>query len=170
MPTKARPNWAAVKREYLESDLTLRQIAAKHGITTTSILNRREAGDWPKRSETRVHGARFGQNVAPPAAPTKVELAERLMKTIDRKLKQMEKRMTKGDGSDASPAESERDARALANLTRALDQASEMIAGERGSEGAGGLETTNDDKAGDALRLRRELAERIARLGKRTDG
>jgi hypothetical protein len=47
-PGKRRTDWEAVERDYRTSQFTLRELAAKHGATHTTISRRAERDGWTK--------------------------------------------------------------------------------------------------------------------------
>ena len=206
MTQPAAPDWAEIRRLYVETDEPLAQIASRLGTTTRKIHARRLAESWPARSARRPARRSAKKNAKrQPGRPTRQKrprrrrkrgplLIHRLYDAMLRKIEQMEERMS--SGKPPSPADNERDTRALANLFRhyekvkeidaelarpgTADAASLPVAGAGGepagaAEPKSGLAPIASAASGDALavaadteRLRRELAQRIERLRQRT--
>jgi hypothetical protein len=89
------------------------------------------------------------------------ELAIRLMNALDQKMTAFEKRLTE---SDASAADSERDARTLNTLVRLFDRLKTVDVKSLRRTPATTVPIPDAKDAIDADRLRRELARRLARL------
>lgn len=203
MTQPAAPDWAEIRRLYVDTDEPVAAIAARLGTTTRKIHARRLAESWPARSARRP--AKKKNAKRQPVKPTRLKrprrrrkrgplLIHRLYDAMLRKIEQMEERMS--EGKPPSPADNERDTRALANLFRHYEKVKEIdaelaragtanaaslpAAGAAGDPAAGtepksGVSPVPFASTGDALavaadteRLRRELAERIERLRRRT--
>lgn len=155
------PDWTAIRRLYEESEATVAEIAAAHGVTTWAIRKRRTAEGWPARSPTG--GKRVARSAASDGATGRHELIRRLLKVVDRNLKQMEMRMKSEEPGTA--ADRERETRAIGALTRTIGKLTELeVENTRASAATSrsGYGSANDDEAD---RLRLEIAERILRLG-----
>jgi hypothetical protein len=172
MTGPAPPDWAEIKRLYLETDEPITSISERFGVPLGTIGSRVKAEDWrPRRAE------RMGLKLPPRRASrgdgrmlrTRRNLIRRLYKLIDAKLKLMELRMDQeleGEGRTACAADHERDSRALGTLIRNLERMSEIDVGlKRGKDGRPSSAAALADEAD---RLRRELAQRLARFVKRT--
>lgn len=206
MTQPAAPDWAEIRRLYVETDEPVAAIATRLGTTTRKIHARRLTEAWPARSERRP-ARRSARKIArrQRAKPARSKrprrrrkhgplLIHRLYDAMLRKIEQMEERMS--EGKPPSPADNERDTRALANLFRHYEKVKEIdaelaragtanaaalpaagAAGDPASStqsksgaAAAPIAATGDGLAvaADTERLRRELAERIERLRRRT--
>lgn len=169
--------WAAVRHAYADDAAPLAEIAARFGLTPQRIVARARKEGWPARSarvpakkaKARTAAASpapgAGAAARPSALPTRRAqraLIARLYRAISLKLEHMEKRMASGDARSAQ--DEERESRALATLISNFEKVTEAVAdldrdreagGSRGRAGAGA----------DAERMRREIAERLERLG-----
>ena len=162
--------WAAVRRAYADTSVSLGEIAERHGLTPMRIGAKAKHENWPGR-EARVAKRRTapvasGDNTKtkpsrPGALPTRGAqraLIGRLYRAISLKLEHMEKRMASGKARSAQ--DEERESRALATLINNFEKVTEAVAeldhdGNARTAGAGA----------DAERMRREIAERLERLG-----
>ena len=171
--------WAAVRRAYADVALPLSEIAARHGLTPLAIGARASREGWPGREERRrkaggsarrskakkAHASATpeGKRAAKGGLPTRGAqraLIGRLYRAISLKLDHMEKRMASGEARSAQ--DEERESRALATLISNFEKVTEAVAG---------LDTDRDaarapgTAGADAERMRREIAERLERLG-----
>jgi hypothetical protein len=97
-----------------------------------------------------------------PTRDARKSIVGRLYRAISLKLEHMEKRMA--SGKPRSAQDEERESRALATLINNFEKVTEAVA-ELDQEGAAGRAS---GRAGtDAERMRREIAERLERLGGR---
>ncbi|HXG79589.1 MAG TPA: hypothetical protein VNJ31_09660 [Methyloceanibacter sp.] len=160
---------ARARNEYEHGYDSLAVIAARHGISRSTLLNRTKEGGWlrkhkpvkrPRRSQEEMRAERFERATR----LLRQNIVGRLFVLIDQKLKEIEKRMQDQAASGTqSAADTERDARSFHLIMQVygkvveLDEAARKNKTVRG--GAAGM--TKED----ADRLRRELAQRIARLG-----
>jgi len=168
--------WAAVRRAYADASVPLAEISKQHGLTPMRIGARAKREGWAGREErTRKSGAsaRRGasktanaprasaerrQKDALPTRGAQRALIGRLYRAISLKLEHMEERMASGDSRSAQ--DEERESRALATLISNFEKVTEAVAGldkERDAARAG--------IGADAERMRREIAERLERLG-----
>ena len=159
--------WAAVRRAYADVALPLAEIAARHGLTPLAIGARASREGWPGREERRRKAggsarrskAKKAKDVLPTRGPQRA-LIGRLYRAISLKLEHMEERMASGDSRSAQ--DEERESRALATLISNFEKVTEAVAG---------LDTDRDaarapgTAGADAERMRREIAERLERLG-----
>lgn len=171
--------WAAVRRAFADAAVPLAEIAARYGLTPLAIGARAKREDWPGRAERAARrgggakrGAAKSEKAGAAAAPDKEKrptgglptrgaqraLIGRLYRAISLKLEHMEKRMASGETRSAQ--DEERESRALATLISNFEKVTEAVAG---------LDKDNARAAGtagaDAERMRREIAERLERLG-----
>ena len=174
--------WAEIRKAYVETAEPIRRIAARYGISHSTISNRALRESWPDRPPPGEHvwappplepvakpgrhamGAR-DEARAPDTADARIT---RMLGIIDLQLDQMESRMT--SGQPMTTQDEERQARAFGAIAGNLEKVTEAAADifrEGGHDAAGnghldggGLE----DRRLDAERIRREIAERLERL------
>jgi hypothetical protein len=164
-------DWEPVRDDFLYSGMAQRRIAWKYGMTEDTLRKRRRAEGWervvpvqplPKR---RPPEPRAGE----PPTPTekrRARMVRRLFAVLDAKIAELEARMT-GDDRAQNAADAERDARSLTALARLYAKLVEM---DEGSGGGGATGSQANMKDGDdADRLRRDLADRLARLRRSGD-
>lgn len=168
--------WAAVRRAYEdEASVPLAEIARRFGLTPMRIGAKAKQEGWAGRAQRQTRRARGSakkkaggassaapaKRARPGALPTRGAqraLIGRLYRAISLKLEHMEKRMASGEARSAQ--DEERESRALANLISNFEKVTEAVAGldkERDARAAGA--------GADAERMRREIAERLERLG-----
>jgi len=174
--------WASVRSAYADASVPLTEIAARFGLTHQRIAARARKEGWPPRDPARKRrgGKGAGPATARPATgetppdgdaaagrapktgsrlPTRgarKSIVGRLYRAISLKLEHMEKRMASGEIRSAQ--DEERESRALATLINNFEKVTEAVA-----------ELDHDANAraagADAERMRREIAERLERLG-----
>jgi hypothetical protein len=168
--------WAAVRRAYADTAVPLADIAARFGLTLQRIVATARKEGWPRRERIRkprpAAKARASPEIDPenkigpekkPALPTRGaqrQLIGRLYRAISLKLEHMEKRMASGQSRSAQ--DEERESRALATLISNFEKVTEAVAEldhERDAARSAG------SAGADAERMRREIAERLERLG-----
>jgi len=162
--------WAQVRRAYADASVPLSEIAGRFGLSPMRIGARAKRENWPGRAERmrqrprRETTASAGdrEKCSPPGAlpsrGARRALTARLYRAISLKLEHMEKRMASGKARSAQ--DEERESRALATLINNFEKVTEAVAeldtdGNARVAGAGA----------DAERMRREIAERLERLG-----
>jgi hypothetical protein len=175
--------WAEVRALYEGSEMLVRAIADKFGVADRTILGRAKRQGWARRSERTGQpvGTNGPEAPVPPGHPTRAvrqALIRRLYKAIDMKLKHWEDRMAGGDTLNA--ADSERMAKEVTTMISGFERVAEAEgaiekrdaqpaggstgrkagAGKRGAVRGGG----EDAAESDAVRMRREIAERLERL------
>jgi len=162
--------WAAVRRAYADPAVPLAEIARRFGLTPLRIGAKAKQEGWEGRAERarlsskRTRGAPPRRGVTPsggglPTRRAQAALIGRLYRAISLKLEHMEARMASGDARSAQ--DEEREGRALASLISNFEKVTEAVAelDERDApRTAGGI-------GADAERMRREIAERLERLG-----
>lgn len=158
---RREPDWVAIRRLYEGREMTIAEIAASYGVSTSAIQRRRRAEGWIKRSlrgESR-------QSPVDVSAIDRSRLIARLLKVVDRNLELLEMRMGLEEPSTA--ADRERETRAIGTLTRTIEKLTELQS-DRDAVRANSAKirsgsTLDQDEA---VRLRLEIAERILRLRK----
>lgn len=167
--------WAEVRLAYTGSAEPLKTIAARFGLTPQRIGLKAKREGWTRASPARSAAApRDTAQDQPPARRTasrgrrgtlptrsaQKAVVARLYRAITLKLEHMEMRMASGEARSAQ--DEERESRALATLISNFEKVTEAVAGldrERDAVRAAGRAGT------DAERMRREIAERLERLG-----
>ncbi len=162
--------WAEVRLAYADGATPLKEIAARFGLTPQRIGARARKEGWvregpsgpapPKRKRrpAEMRGKARGRNL-PSRAAQKAVIA-RLYRAITLKLEHMETRMASGEARSAQ--DEERESRALATLISNFEKVTEAVTEldrERQAVRA------NSAAGADAERMRREIAERLERLG-----
>ena len=162
--------WAAVRRAYADPSVPLAEIAKRYGLTPMRIGARAKQENWPGRDARIANrntppvtagpggGEKQTRHGALPTRGAQRALIGRLYRAISLKLEHMEKRMASGKARSAQ--DEERESRALATLINNFEKVTEAVAeldhdGNARTAGAGA----------DAERMRREIAERLERLG-----
>jgi hypothetical protein len=179
--------WAEVRLAYADGSVPLKEIAARFGLTPQRIGARAKKEGWTRQpvqlaGEARKRASRrepadvkpkitFAGKTKPAAAkqsgglPTRTAqraVIARLYRAITVKLEHMEKRMASGE--DRSAQDEERESRALATLINNFEKVTEAVAGLEEDRGASRARSA---AGADAERMRREIAERLERLGSR---
>ena len=181
--------WAAVRTAYADAAVPLKEIAARFGLTPQRIGSKAKKDGWTGRAPSRkAHRASAKpspdassngslsdkQPKAPAAAKTRAKrsrgklptrdarksIVGRLYRAISLKLEHMEKRMASGEPRSAQ--DEERESRALATLINNFEKITEAVA-ELDQDG--GAAHAASAAGSDAERMRREITERLERLG-----
>ena len=99
-------DWAVVRAEYVEGTMLVKDIAARHGVSLSTLKYHMLAEDWPRRLKVR-------------SPVVKLKLL------VQRRLGELETLM--GEGSQApEAADTERGIRIIDVLTRTLDKILEL--------------------------------------------
>ena len=175
--------WADVRRAYQEGTASLKEIAARFGVTPQRIGVRAKKEGWTGREPSRRRAAatvapkggteaaaeagtagrdaaRAPRRTALPTRSAQRTLIGRLYRAISLKLEHMEMRMASGDARSAQ--DEERESRALATLINNFEKVTEAVADlDRDKDAA----RRTGRVGADAERMRREIAERLERLG-----
>ncbi|MGI9422767.1 MAG: hypothetical protein ACR2PA_06210 [Hyphomicrobiaceae bacterium] len=149
-------DWNAVRVAYESEQETIRSVADRFDVAVHAINYRAKKHNWRRRRRKRDTGDTNPQRV----------LVQRLYRTIDRKLAQLETRM-QNDNDDLTIADHERETRALGQLIRNFEKVSGLEADQidKAKDARGANSEDEADAASiDPERLRNELAERILRL------
>lgn len=141
-------DWDGIKTDYDSGVLTIDKLCRRHRVSHGRLYRRVKNDGWTKRVESKSGWG--GASTVPKA------LVERLRNTISRRIRMIEKR-SHGTARGETALESERQARAIAALVRALEQ---VIALEQRLAAAG---TTNKDKGEDAA-WRAKLAQALEQI------
>lgn len=167
--------WAEVRRAYADASVPLAEIAKRYGLTPLRIGAKARQQGWAGREararKGRVVPAKAGASATAakktratkgdlPTRRAQRALIARLYRAISLKLEHMEMRMASGDTRSAQ--DEERESRALATLISNFEKVTEAVAGldtDRDTARAAGT------AGADAERMRREIAERLERLG-----
>lgn len=169
--------WDRVKQDVLYSGKSVARIAADHGLAKTTLRNRIKTFGWVRVIPTQPAkpGPKWRRPAPDLSGPNGEDLRRkrivaRLFTVLDHKMALLEARMANAidRASPESAADTERDARTMTTLMQiytklaAFDDAAQAKGG--GSESRDGAR--RDD---DADRLRRDLADRLARLDRGRD-
>ena len=175
--------WAAVRLAYEDAEASLKEIAARFGLTPQRIGIRAKKEGWTARGTHRTRSAtaskksgksedaagcvateaeqpRARRSAGLPTRGAQRALIGRLYRAISLKLEHMEMRMASGEARSAQ--DEEREGRALATLISNFEKVTEAVAeldrDKDAARAAGRI-------GADAERMRREIAERLERLG-----
>lgn len=168
---------AELRRLWLETDEKPSAIGARFGLVHQSVVLAARRGGWgprpsldavapPSRQRAsrkpagKAKGKQFARRAVPKPQGGRRDFVARLYGAIDMKLKAIEERMMSEEPS--TPADTERDVRALGTLIRNIEKLHEFddqLSRGRPGQGAGAPTTPAD-----AERRRHELAQRIERL------
>jgi hypothetical protein len=167
MPALTQQQWDEVRRAYVETSESVRDITARHGISRWSLHDRAKAEGWPRRRAHR--GAPAKKTFAAATIEVRRRLIRRLFRILESNLELMEQRMqTQLEDPEKAkliPAgERERDARAVATFVRSLDKVTEIATDlDRPTDGRG-KSADADELFAEADRFRRELAEHLSKF------
>ncbi len=95
---KSSSEWARIKREYLEGEYSIREIADRNEISEAAIRKRAKAEGWQKPVRTRepvrtllpVPRAAPAQPIQPPAPRANVAIAEHARQLVGRMLDELD--------------------------------------------------------------------------------
>jgi hypothetical protein len=164
--------WAQVRCAYADASVTLSEISTRFGLTPQRIGTRAKKEGWPERKPAKSVKKRSAvakadtattatqrTSAALPTRRAQRALIGRIYRAISLKLEHMEKRMASGESRSAQ--DEERESRALATLINNFEKVTEAVA-ELDKDG----DARKPGRTGaDAERMRREIAERLERLG-----
>lgn len=175
MTTLSDGDWRRVEKAYRDNTETVDAIAQRFGVAASTIRRRRKLENWPPRAAAQGYPRDDQSTPASSTQPAQVRQREAMVATgrgdviprfyhlIEIKLEQMEVDMARRE--DRTPADNERDTRALGTLIRNFEKVFGLER-EQVSDGettrAGGKRER--DEQAEAEALRRELAERLVRL------
>jgi predicted nuclease with TOPRIM domain len=146
---RSAPDWAEIRRLYEERrDLTVGSICERMGVSAVTLRWHARHEGWRRRIKS-VHGK---------APEPRQALLDRFYKAIDLKLKQLETTMSQEESK--SPADAERETRALGTLIRNVEKVTELK-DELDRAGTGPQSRHPRLTPEDAERVGRELAKRI---------
>ncbi|MEJ2118421.1 MAG: hypothetical protein P8Y36_11245 [Alphaproteobacteria bacterium] len=193
MPPSPPRDWDAIARDYAAGALTVTEICTLHGVSSSTLYSRANKSRWKKRKRSATPkaapNAAASENGASKASAKSTprkrrskqppDLTQRLLIALDQKMTEFETRMA--EGASLSAADSERDARTLNTLVRLFDKlksfgekpgaakksATPMTSGTPAAAASASAQpSASGNDAHDADRLRHELAQRLARLGR----
>lgn len=147
------PDWAAVRSAYEAGEETVDEIRRRFGLSEWQIRMAPHRLGWVQRRP-------LGGDVplaALTSAPGVRGMTIRLYRLADRRLRRLERRVRENDEF------SEQEARAMAELARALERMMKLE--DRQSKVARTGRATDSKDASDAAWMRAELKRRLARLG-----
>ncbi len=159
--------WAEVRRAYEQSPAPIMEIASTAGVTRQRIAARAKKDGWVRHGtraappgEDTPQTKKPATSAALPTRGAQRALIGRLYRAISLKLEHMEKRMASGKARSAQ--DEERESRALATLINNFEKVTEAVA-ELGKDRE--TQRTTRRANADAERMRREIADRLERLG-----
>jgi hypothetical protein len=144
-------------------------IAARHGISRSTLLARAKEGGWRRKHPTvprkrRPKAEMEAVRLEAAKRLLRKDTAGRLFALIARTVQEIERRMKQRaeSGAPETAAETEGDIRALNAIAQVCRKVAELDELNRKDKAASRSAAARND---DAEALRRELARRIARLG-----
>jgi transposase-like protein len=154
--------WRLIESAYLNSTETIASISERFGISPATIHSRRIKYGWAPRRAGAIKKA-----AEPTAAglSDKAALIARFYRLINLKLEHLEEDMARSN--ERTPADNERETRALGTLIRNYEKVSglEQDGGDDGKQDGNGPEHRAEAEA-----IRRELAQRLVRLRQAEQG
>ena len=175
--------WSAIRRAYCCGAASAAALAREHGVSVHAIRYRVKRDGWKKDSAKGKSGRKRARapansnckrrvaNVADDESETlggsspdtKARVVARLYRAILRKLTRLEERLERDDALTA--AESERQTRELSTMVRSFEKITGVAADiELQRKPGRRREKDRGAGAGDAERMRQEIAERLERL------
>ena len=154
--------WRLIESAYVTSTETLESIATRFGIAPATISNRRSKFGWPPRRAGAIRKE---------AEPTAVGLSDkaatiaRFYRLINLKLEHLEEDMARSN--ERTPADHDRETRALGTLIRNYEKVSGL---EQGSNDDDKQSASGPERQAEAEAWRRELAERLVRIRRAQPG
>jgi hypothetical protein len=147
------PDWAEIRRLYEErNDLTVDAICQRMGVSGPSLRRRAARDGWRRRTKAAQRKATKARHA----------LLDRLYNAIEIKLKQLETTMSQ-DGPK-SPADNERETRAIGTLIRNTEKVRELKRDELDRPGGQPQRRAQRLTPEETERVCRDLAERILRF------
>ena len=171
MATLSDGDWQRVRAAYVEGRETIEAIAGRFGVSASAISRRRKLEGWPRRRDAVAAQAECISSVQAQPGGTEPrdeatapgDLIQRFYNLIKLKLGHMEKDMANRE--DRTPADNERDTRALGTLIRNFEKEFGLERGQvNDDDTATGRGARGHDEQAEAEAIRRELAERLVRL------
>lgn len=165
-------DWEAIEHDFIHGDWSIRRIAEKHGVSSTTVGKRAKTEGWvrlvgTRRLRTGPRPRRPGVPMPKPrslAARRRAQMLRRLFGVLDARLTEIENRLAQADPAETSAAEVEREMRSVNALARIYAKLVELDDADRESETKKGSETPAATRSDDADQLRRDLALRLERL------
>lgn len=153
MTILSKEEWREVEHAYCRTTEPVAKIAARFGVNTATINDHRKRNGWPPRRPKAVRGADG------PVAVSHADLMTRFYGLISLKLEQMEEDMARS--SERTPADNERETRALGTLIRNFEK---VFGLEQETSRDGKQNGDKPEGHAEAEAIRRELAERLVRM------
>ncbi|MFP4003313.1 MAG: hypothetical protein ACLFV8_06025 [Alphaproteobacteria bacterium] len=149
-------DWDLVATLYADHSVPLREIERRCGVARSTITSRAKREGWPARRPHR-------HNIL--HRPKYRILINRMFRTLDRQMREIEQRLKAEAASGRSATARERDARTLSSLTRTLEKLGDL---EKEAAAAVSAEAQSDahdrEETLDTEGMRAELEGRLARL------
>ena len=154
--------WRLLENAYSNTTEPIAVIAGRFGVSAGTVSNRRSKFGWPPR---RAGAIKESPKAAIEAMSDQAAVIARFYRLINLKLEHLEEDMARSE--ERTPADNERETRALGTLIRNYEKVAglEQQRGDDEERGGNGLESQAEAEA-----IRRELAERLVRLRKAEQG
>ena len=150
--------WRLLENAYSNTTEPIAVIAERFGVSASTVNNRRAKYGWPPR---RAGAIKESPHVAADVMSDQAAVVARFYRLINLKLEHLEEDMARSN--ERTPADNERETRALGTLIRNY----EKVAGLEQQRGDGDERNDNGpERQAEAEAIRRELAERLVRLRK----
>ena len=150
MTTLSNAEWRIVENAYVSGAETIGALAKRFKVASSTIYRRRDRHRWAQP-----------RTAAEPEGFDKAALVKRFYRLINLKLEQMEEDMARS--SERTPADSERETRALGTLIRNFEKVFGLEQEGGKDDGKQGRVDGPEPRA-EAEAIRRELAQRLVRL------
>lgn len=148
-PDDSATDWDAVRQAYVNQDTPVRDICSAHGIFSQTLYRRADKEGWPRRREPREDAE----------ARKILKLLTRLRRLAKGQIDEIEARRA-GKPDVSSPADAERDARALTALAKLIEHIAAIEAKHQvGRHGA--HDGTDPEQQADRARRRAALADQL---------
>lgn len=148
--------WRLVEDAYRTTTEPIAVIAKRYSISAGAVSHRRTKFGWPPR---RAGAIKKQAKPVPKRLSDKAAIVARIYRLINLKLEQLEKDMSRP--GERTPADHERETRALGTLVRNYERVSGL---EREGNHDGKQDGEEPERRAEAEAIRRELAEQIVRL------
>ena len=142
-------DWEAVREAYVNHSTPVRDICSAHGIFSQALYRRAEKEGWPRRREPRDDAE----------ARKTWKLLTRLRRLAKGQIDEIEARRA-GNSDVSSPADAERDARALTALAKLIEHIAAIEAKHRVKR-HGAQDGTDREQHADRARRRAALADQL---------
>jgi hypothetical protein len=142
-------DWEAVRQAYVNRSIPVRDICSTHGIFSQTLYRKAGKEGWPRRREPRNDAE----------ARKTLKLLGRLRRLAKGQIDQIEARRG-GKSNVSSPADAERDARALTALAKLIEHIAAIEAKHQAGR-HGAQDGTDRGSQADRARRRAALADQL---------